>query len=274
MLRKPARIVIFGQYKTGTTALFYRIRGALPRETVTLYEATKYEASWRDFGKPVLAKVILTPHQGDERIEYSNFLAFPHRVLITRDPRDRIVSGALFLAQQSPSIYRVPENVDRVVGLLERKERDPASLSLAAILAEILHLAGETSIEELVQELRAEHQWVFDFERQLEGHCLLRYEDFVDGVTHSLERYLGFPLPADAPVEELQDHVVRTCAYGDWKNWFLPEDIARFRPVTSSYLTHFGYEDDWAPAEAPRILPEHSSGYVRRTVAKRLAGLS
>ena len=55
----------------------------------------------------------------------------------------------------------------------------------------------------------------------------------------------------------------------DWKNWFTEEDIAFFRPHLAAYMLAYGYPDDWTPAEAPHIRPEHGSEFIQRSVALR-----
>lgn len=116
------QIAIFGQYKTGTTALFYQLLGALPPDTHTLFEPMRYEAG-RGRASAVLAKVILALYDGPNKVCYEDFLGFPHKILLLRDPRDRIVSGTLFIVQQSPHIYEDERRLSRVSPCFETKRK-------------------------------------------------------------------------------------------------------------------------------------------------------
>ena len=85
--------------------------------------------------------------------------------------------------------------------------------------------------------------------------------------------YLAAP---SGTVEESADedsHLRRS--HGTLRDWFPPEDIARFRSAFQPYMTHYGYVDGWTVNPMPRILPEHASEYAERTVRRkrRAAGL-
>ncbi len=266
----PGRhIAIFGQYKTGTTALFYQIKDSLSPPLRTLLEPRRYNPEPGDASANVLAKVILGLYKGPAAVRYEDFTPFPSKVLLLRDPRDRIVSGTLFIIQQTPAIHDDPARLAEALDLLRRKESDPRSISLSEVLGEILRLAGGKSLAEAIDELHEHHRWIYRFADDLGGHFQLKYEDLVDGHIGALEAYLGFPLCKSPRVDSENDHVLRRRKHGDWMNWFLPDDVRQFRSVTEEYLAHFGYPLDWQINSDPVIRPEHCSGYVERTVGKR-----
>jgi hypothetical protein len=99
----------------------------------------------------------------------------------------------------------------------------------------------------------------------------LKYEDFVDENFADLEAYLGFPLKGSGQVDERHLRVVRTKKAGDWKNWFLEDDVTFFRPIFKEFMERFGYADDWTLPPDPVIAVEASSNYVRSLVAEREA---
>jgi hypothetical protein len=43
-------------------------------------------------------------------------------------------------------------------------------------------------------------------------------------------------------------------------------DVAEFQPRLPSFLSAYGYLDDWLLADKPSIRPQHGSEFVRRTV--------
>ena len=106
---------------------------------------------------------------------------------------------------------------------------------------------------------------------RLGDHLTLKYEDMVAGRIAPLEAYMGLSLDRQVEVGLEHDHVTRTKGHGDWRNWFLEEDVEYFKPIVNSYLERFGYSADWRISENPVICEAHCSGYVARTVRERSA---
>lgn len=264
------RIAIFGQAKTGTTALFYRIKRALPWSTRTLFEPTAYAPRLLDRWRPLLAKVLLEIPQASRPVHYDTFRSFKKRIYLVRDPRDWIVSSTLFLIQEHSTIYMNLDKLSAILELLQRKEADPASLPLLDILEYVLQASKEIALEDALAWIGRYQNWLAQFESELGPHHTLRYEDFVDNRLNELETYLGLSLKEPAEVAPAHGHVVRTKSYGNWKHWLLEEDVRRLRPVFKDYLRRHGYTDNWERAPQPTIRPEHCSEYVVRTVRRRL----
>jgi hypothetical protein len=103
------------------------------------------------------------------------------------------------------------------------------------------------------------------------GHHLFHYESMVAGNFEELGKALGFPVSGVDNVPRCHAHVPRTRASGDWRNWFLQEDLNALLPLLRPYLTHYGYDPDLKPATRPEILPEHASGYLQRILKDRQA---
>lgn len=263
-----AKIVIFGQYKTGTTAAFYRIRNSLPDDTRTLFEPTEFVPQRQDAGRWVLAKVILGITEGNA-VKYSTFTDFDKKIYLVRDPRDWVISGMLFLLQQQPSLYQDRDRFQKIMALLRQKEEAPESVSVIHILEQILPATSRTSLDSLGSWIARQHQWLFAFEDQLDDYYVLRYEELVDDKVTEWERYLEMPLHGKAIVDPVHDHVVRTKGYGNWRHWFLEQDVRFFQPLLSEYIQHYGYSNEWRLHERPVIDPQHCSEYVARVVARR-----
>jgi hypothetical protein len=272
-LGQPGSIVIFGQYKTGTTALFYKIKNSLTAEVRTLFEALEYPEEPADGGRVVLAKVILrSPDAADPRgpTRYDTFMGFDKKLYLVRDPRDWLVSGTLFVIQQEARLYNDAEKLGRVMELLRQKEHTPRSVSLRRILDEIMR-AANNSLASLTAWMHRQHEWLLGFEGRLHSHYRIKYEDLIDGAVTGLEEYLEFPLSGSAEVAAEHDHVPRTKQYGNWRDWFVEEDVAYFRPIFVAYLERHGYAPEWQLNESPRIRPEHCTEYVARVIDKRKA---
>ncbi len=87
-----------------------------------------------------------------------------------------------------------------------------------------------------------------------------------------LEEYLGIKLHGEAVVDNWVSRVVRTKSSGDWKNWFLEEDIEYFRPIFREFMERYEYPDDWGVNAKPGIRREHCSEYVKRIALEYRVG--
>ena len=263
------RVAIFGAYKTGTTALFHLVRNALPRWTRTLFEELVYQPQPLDGFRGVLAKVII---DAEPVGVHASFLEFERKVGLVRDPRDWLVSGTLFMVQQVPALHADPGPYRGIIDLLRRKEADPRSLSLKAILEHLTEHHPEVTMDDLTEWMTDHFRVLVDFEEEAGLHFVLRYEDLVEGRVDRLAEYLGLPLAWPPAIPATHAHVPRTRSSGSWRNWFLDEDIEFFRPILEPYLLYHGYPPEWEPAAHPSIAPEHCTEYVARTVQMRRAG--
>jgi len=263
------KIVIFGQYKSGTTALCYKIYNSLPAGARLLNEPIKYIPEPLKSYPAELAKVILGFVNGREVANYQSFMGFDKKVYLIRDPRDWIVSGLLFVIQQSPSIYENEDNLNSVLTIFKRKEENPESISFVSLLGQVLNLIPGESLDNVSDWIKCQQNWIYGFEGRMGEYYRIKYEDFVDENLQGLEQYLGFRLPGEAEVGEINNHVPRTKGYGDWRNWFLPEDVEFFKPLFAEYMERYGYADDWSLSENRVIRPEHCTGYINRTVILR-----
>ncbi len=268
-MRRNNKIVIFGLYKTGTTALFQKIRYLLPKDTRYLFEKLEYVPETQDAQRCVLAKVILDNNPAVAS-KSASFFNFDKKIVIVRDPRDWLVSKTLFMVQAKPSIYNNEHTFNHILQLVKAKQKSPTQIPLTAILEPILQAPPAMTLDEVKHWIASVLQYLIDFEMSLTFACRVHYEDFIDGNTRHLEQYLGLEFPLMEPrLENWQAHVPRTKAYGDWHNWLLAEDIAHFSQVFSAYIKHYGYDTDWNISERPVILATNAADYITRTVSMR-----
>ena len=85
------KILIAGAPKTGTTALFYRIKNSLDGGVREMFEPRGYVAEPGDGACHVLAKVLLDPLID---LDMESFSSFEKKIGIVRDPRDRLISAS------------------------------------------------------------------------------------------------------------------------------------------------------------------------------------
>jgi hypothetical protein len=257
------KILIVGLARTGTTALYFKIKEALPEKTWCLYEPPRFDPSDPGGAPDVLAKILISlPNTFD----YPSFRDFDKKIMIVRDPRDSLVSRVLYRPCGSQVFRQDETKVAAFTDALRRKEADPRSISLLALI----DLFGQLTGEDWLPRFTMLTGLALDFHGDNDGFIVYKYEDLVAGSYSAIEDYLGIVLPVgEADVAPQYEHVERTKAAHDWQNWFTAEDVAFFRPHLAPYMRAYGYPDDWTLAAEPCIRPEHGSDYVRRSVELR-----
>lgn len=257
------RVLITGLAKTGTTGVFTLVRNSLPGTVAAAFETHEPVHEGDGPADHTVVKLLIDAPATD----LGRFADYERRILIVRDPRDRLVSGFLYSAGYHGAYYLDDAKVERMIAALEAKERDPAAVPLRDLV--LLHrelngtpeTAADRQCDRLARSLakaeavRAGGDWF-----------TLRYEDFVDGRLDDLGSYLGLDLSGGRDVDPSLGRVVRTKGYGNWRNWLTSADVSYYAPVFADYLALHGYDPAWTLPAEPRIDPEHGSRYVRRLV--------
>jgi len=278
-LGKPKRIVIVGFSKSGTTALVFKIKNSLPRNLKFLFEPKGYLSGQERSDMFVLAKILFwgigifsvqfLTKKLSHRVCYDDFSPFEKKIHLVRDPRDRLISGLLYYVRDS-RLYGNDEALSPFQTLLEHKRLRPHSVSVTELIQALMELEGAGRALSDWRSIFQEYvNFGIVFQNEHPDYFVMKYEDVIDGKLQNLERYLGFPLPGPAAVHGSLDRVVRTKAYGDWKNWFLEEDVTFFKPIFSAHMEHFGYEENWKISPNPTISPDHSTEYVKRIILQK-----
>lgn len=275
------RVVIYGLAKSGTTALFYRIKNSLPRDAVCLFEPRAFDpraARARTLARllrvgrepDVLAKVL--PFRPSEPADAASFDGFDKQILLVRDPRDRVVSRTLYVAYHSTFYHRDAE-LAAFLGLLRRKEADPRAVSLLELLKTFARLNGdEFSFDDWAADYaRHSVRAPLEFHGCRPGLFVCKYEEMVEGRLGALEAYLGLKLVGESAVPAEHRRVARTKASGNWRDWLTPEDVERLRPLMEPYLARYYGDAGWDLRARPDIPAEFGSGYVLRIVNERRA---
>jgi len=213
----------------------------------------------------VVAKVLLNPRFP---LEHAFYRQFDRIVLLVRDPRDLLISKALYRVFGSKQLLADPTKLDRYLALLRAKEADPRSVSLTRINGAFQDMVGPTphSDEGLARMLDG----FVAFHRAFPGCMVFGYEAMVESRFNALAQYLSLSADAMKPVVPASLHrVVRSRRAGNWRHWFCPEDVAHYRPLVSDYMNRYGYADDWTLDADPHIHPGECSEYVLRLVRER-----
>ena len=250
------KILIAGQAKSGTTALYYALRQTLPPKYTCLFEP-RSNTTGRD--ECVLAKVLINPS-----FKSDDFETFNKKILIVRDPRDNLVSRLLY-AIYDQKFLADDDKVSVFIERLEQKQRNPASVSLLELLKVFSDLSGA----DMLGRFMLRHQIGLEFDRLRRNYFVYKYEHFVAGQYSGLEEYLGFALNFNGNVDVFHSRVARTKGSGDWRNWFTEQDVKYFSDSYHEYLARYGYDVEWKLSPEPEILPEYSTEYVMRLVRER-----
>jgi len=280
------QFVLFGLAKSGTTALFYKVRNSLPPGTIALFEPGAYGPRDRalerlrvlrrgHFFPDVLAKVLPC---GPRPVRVEDFDRFERQVLVVRDPRDRLVSDLLYrgynAALSADETAAAPLEILRLIRL---KEAEPGAVPLLDLLRAYDRLEGAAGAPTCWRE-RYHAQGVLrplHFHHERPRLPVFRYEQLVEGAFGALEAILGIPLGGSAQVPSVLGRVVRSKAYGAWRNWFTRVDVDALRPLLQPYLDRYYPGADWDLAASPRLDPGDGSVYAGRVIDERraLAGL-
>lgn len=253
------RILVIGLGKSGTTALLYAIRAAMPApaDTRLIFEPHGPVAIREDHA---LAKVLLNPR---DELGEAFYNSFDHTILIIRDPRDLVVSKALYRIYNVPAVAKDQGKLSRYLDLLRAKERDPRSVSLCSMNRLFRELLGRSSSQD--EALVALLNYAMQFHASHPDCLVYPYERMVAGDFSSVADYLALPVQAqDATVPQSLSRVVRSRRAGNWRDWFCPEDVEHYRPLLLPYMTRYGYADEWDLSPNPAILPQEASEYVQR----------
>lgn len=264
-----SNILILGIEKTGTTALYDRVKQAVLADRPTPYllfepvSPEPFEAlRLLSPDRPIVTKVMLRG-ASTCRVEHS---WFEHRVMTVRDPRDTIISRLLFRPLIRSSMAAATDGrLDRFLEAVRRKEADPSAVSVRELseLADTLRI-GSSALRPFSAVLAQQ----VEMAKNLDFHSS-RYEDFVSGDVADLAEYLG----RDLAVENRETsgwlgHIARSLGAGEWRHWFTESDIEYFRPLVADFVEFYGY-DDWDLADAPVIDSRYASGYIERKLADR-----
>lgn len=248
------RVLIVGEGKSGTTALMRSVSACLD-EPVELFEPRLITAEDLTPETLVVKKLLLNWQRSENRL----LSDFDKRVLISRDPRDRIISHMLYDAYNRAPIMSEKQR-QRWIDALTRKVERPRSVSMA----KLFNLWWRVSQADLMSiYVRVLDRGVSFHSRPDNAFHVIRYEAYVDGNFDALNDYLGLSIKPGV-VTGSEERVSRSKSSGAWRHWFTPADVRLFRPMTHRWLKETGGRvRDWKLEAEPTIDMSTSVDYVR-----------
>ncbi|MGA2031036.1 MAG: hypothetical protein ABSG68_02165 [Thermoguttaceae bacterium] len=287
------KVLILGLSKSGTTALAYKIFNSLPRdETTLLLERCRFvgAATAHVVAKVLIDGYLLQLYPADDyvippaAIDLESFAAFDMKILIVRDPKDRAVSAELYRLYHEPYCTDEPF-IRSVLNALRQKEAAPDAIRYVdffKFMEDYARWRGqwlpalprfELAPERFQSHDMLEPQLVAYLGKE-PGLFVVHYEDMIDGNLANLEQYLDTRLGGSSQVDPYLRRVERTKAYGDFRNWFVAEDIPYFQFLYRQFVARFPRYDDWTLNPVKTVRPEYASQYVLRIVNEARGNLN
>jgi hypothetical protein len=234
----------------------------MPADTQLLFEPRAHIALQ---APNVAAKVLLHPKFP---IDPAFYRQFDKIVLLLRDPRDLLISKALYRIYGSNPLHADLAKLDQYLELLRAKEKNPRSVSFLRVVGLFQSLNGRPPNPDMGIARRLND--IVSFQKAFPACLVYTYEKLVAGQFEPVAQFLSLPAQAMSPeVPAALHRVVRSRRAGSWRDWFCPEDVDHYRPLFSSYMTRYGYADDWTLSREPRIPAEEGSEYVSRLARER-----
>ncbi|WFB35315.1 hypothetical protein P3T73_14220 [Kiritimatiellota bacterium B12222] len=260
--RSQPDILITGLAKTGTTILFSRIRESVSPRPLTFFEPTTAE-ELNQILKQGKRKSTLTKCLAGHVMDKADIVSgFTHPLLIIRDPRDQFVSEMLY---EFFTLYknRDVEGYRAAASLLEQKVAHPEQRSCRCLFAEIASLAIKQPVHYSLISLLAEKYQNLEQYRDAIDPFVVKYEDIIDDNLAPLAAYLGVKTILPAEVDPEVTRVRRTSGYGEWRQWFTPEDVEEFESELGEMMRRHGYGTCELPQR--QVIPaETSLDYIRQ----------
>lgn len=259
------KVMILGTGKSGTTAMVYKVAGNLPNcRAFSGGQPGKYLGDYEN----AVYKHTYEERKGKSFDVYRQHLEREHydrKIWMARDPRDVAVSRMLYRWHRGTLGSR--KQYEAHLALVLKKERDPRAVPFVEICRYAGHGRWPMSREDVFAEEQRRYERMREFVASLgDDWFVFKYEDMVANRFDDLNRYLGFIVKneAEVPKGTGKEKVVRKKATGDWRHWFLPEDVALLKPAYLPYMETIGYDThDWELSPTPEIEPEFSSVYMQ-----------
>lgn len=248
------RVLIVGEGKSGTTALMRSVVSCLDDPT-EMFEPVALTQTDLVPESLVVKKLLLNW----QRAENDLLDTFDKRLLITRDPRDRLISHLLYDAyNRAPNLS--PARRERWLSALQKKTDNPTDVSVLKLMTQWWQISRADLMSHYV---RAADRGIAFQKRNGGSFHPVAYDDYVSGSFDDLNDYLGLALEPGV-VKGAESRVVRSKSSGAWREWFTASDVDVFRPITHRWLLEVGGDPkDWELTPASALDPATTVDYVR-----------
>jgi len=263
------KVLILGPGKSGTTALFYQIASAMPKNTKKNFEPksrNELDKSFNSENSVTKALVEEWSPKMQERIE-----GFDKVVFTTRHPFDMLISCLLYRVYDVPDEYLKDEKTrERWFDLLDAKVQGNYVVSVLSLVQRFEACFGfsplawiSTACSRSIEVARRRMEDGKSFE------CgeYFPYEDFTEGRYTGLNNHLGFNIDPGADLGK-HKRVLRSGSVYEYKDWFLASDYRVFGPLFREYGQSFRYnlEGPGFTSVPDNLDPKTTIDYSRKLV--------
>lgn len=254
--------LIVGMGKSGTTAITYKIASALDKPKVN-FEPGKHKGllDLKLHRKITSQTPVITKSLFGKKLNV-NFGAiskiYDRKIWIIRDPRDQLISIMLYQWFKGHQPDKL--KFEKAHKLVQQKEKQPQAVSLKEICALSVNLDNLKK-----NTLNHYSSMINIFENIKNEWYIFKYEDLIKENFNELEAYLGFEIAKqEVELPDRFKRVARTKNYGNWRNWFTPEDVVFFKPIYQEILEYCNLDTDWQLNPSPTLAPEKGSLYMEK----------
>ena len=189
---------------------------------------------------------------------------FDKRIILLRDPRDRLISSYLF------GLHGESEGLLEKVSNIQRKEQNPSGVPFVQLVCDTTPNMTEANLRSYIQStlrkitpLLIDHVAINGRNDEFQQNTTAyKYEDLIRSDFDGLEKFLNVTLINKATIPDHHAYGKRAVSVGQWKNWFCASDVAFFQPILEPFMSAWGYTNDWSLNSVQNIEPEHASGFV------------
>lgn len=265
-------VLVVGKAKTGTTAVSKAIEQAvrahygeecsyhLEPKDVRFFVCGDWDESRSRVVKIIYEHWNDRPRTRNALVFNELPMKFDKKICIVRDPRDEIISRMMYIA--FPWVEKNGFDEKKISAWccrLKEKEDNPHKITMQCLSENVKKLFGADLLCELKQSTSNYSHFIAGLPKDA---FVLRYEDFVVGDKSALENYIGLQVPDDFRLDGLE-RTRRSARAGNWKEFFLEDDLELFRKELGSEIEKLGY-DDWKLCPKKKLDSAIYSEYVSR----------
>lgn len=228
------KVLVLGQGRSGTTALTKALTDAIDPSALGLVFEPR-DLNEVNFSRdPIVCKKLIDTFREDER---GRFEHFDKTILIVRDPRDNLISRALYMVYRREA-FNDDAMADRYFRVVRQKRQERVEFPFRLVVETFEEITG-INLEREVSKLNAKTELLWSAVK--ERFHMLRYEDFVSGRLDAINEYLGVSIVHDVKVYEEFKRVERAKRHSDYLAWFTAGDLAYYNKLFAQFLSAFDY---------------------------------
>lgn len=248
------KLAIVSLSRSGSTLMYYDLVSVLPSNCLSFFEPTFDFTEQMCNAQHGLVKLIIDRMDSTVRTALADSTI--RKILLTRDPRDRLISSLLFSLHGNSE-----EKLMKQISILEEKVNNPTSISFLALAREILGLDSMDPIFDYIYTSTSNMEEAISTSN---NSIQVRYEDYIVAPEQCLFSRLSLDYDHNAKenIPSRHNYGRRRGSRGDWQDWFTPEDVELLKPLLQDFIKTHGYESSWILSPNPTISRDHTIKFI------------